>query len=546
MFSSFKNMSMTGSQFDPSFDDWNNNKESSFSDSLSDLSDDEGLMASHAISKVEAADRLKKSKASSHCRWSQSDTVQRNTVTSRDRRRISSDPTNNVALSPKMSSRNSQRLPKSSFSHKDDVRTNHRAQLDRDTDTRAKSEHYVTSTSRRDTSRNNSDRHRSSRSKGTHRRSMDPRKTVSDSTRRTPKLSISSYLLGPSDQVAETLGDNDEAVTMAHEAIPPPRVRKLVRRNSSVKLGRSMSCSRSIIQRAHCNRAQAKATALVLPKIKQGLAPPPPQRQPVNEKNDSSLSDDSSSSSSSESIIIHVQPDTTKSTATPQQFSKAPVVLADAHPVLCLLSSELWSDDKAIVAGGLKQLVMLCQADDQNKSIFSQAGYCSLCGVFRKWYQEKEILIAGFRLLQMTSENFAVGAFGCGVLECIVAAMNNFVGDGPLQAAACGALATIVSTSKSGPSIKLVVDLQGPVVLIKAMESFPDSIEVQHKATMAFLSMARFPQLSERLEVEASVVRALSTEKFDVATALVESSRAEDNDHDVPVRKHIMVLARGA
>jgi hypothetical protein len=349
--------------------------------------------------------------------------------------------------------------------------------------------------------------------------------SVSGSTRRTPKSSKSMSRLSPFHHDMESPSDkNNNNDDQKEEISLLPRIRTLVRRNSFVNLRRAGS-ARSIVRRdASCddnnnnvdnNRLKAKATALtalVLARTEQGLALQRQRRPPVetNEK---------SSSDSSESIVL-----TSSHEPRRNQSMQVPVVPADAHPVLALLSGELWSDDKAIVTVGLEQLIKLCQDDGdddhQNKSIFSQAGYSSLCGVWRKWFQEKEILIAGFRLLQMTSENFALGAFGCGALECIVAAMNNFGGDGPLQAAACGALATIVSTSKSGPSIKLAVDLNGPVVLIKAMESFPDSIEVQKKATMTFLSMARFPQLCDYLEGSMAVVRA-SMDKFGLTSLVV-------------------------
>jgi hypothetical protein len=207
--------------------------------------------------------------------------------------------------------------------------------------------------------------------------------------------------------------------------------------------------------------------------------------------------------------------------------------------VFSILSGDLWSEDMVIVEEALNQLSKLCREDKQNMSIFSLTGYCPVCGVIRKWYHNREVLIAGFRLLQLATESCAVGAFGCGALESIVCAMENFETDCALQAAACGALATIVSTSKSGPSIKLAIDLSGSSVLIKAMQSFPDSIQVQQKAIMTFLCMARFPQVKEHLEVASDLVRE-SMEKLGM-TSLSPPVEAKE-----VIRKNNTPAARGA
>jgi hypothetical protein len=53
---------------------------------------------------------------------------------------------------------------------------------------------------------------------------------------------------------------------------------------------------------------------------------------------------------------------------------QAPVIQEDAHPGLCILSGDLWSDDKAFVEGALSQLITLYGEDDQSQSIFSLAG----------------------------------------------------------------------------------------------------------------------------------------------------------------------------
>jgi hypothetical protein len=97
-------------------------------------------------------------------------------------------------------------------------------------------------------------------------------------------------------------------------------------------------------------------------------------------------------------------------------------------------------------------------------------------------------------------ENFMVGAFGCGVVESILCAMENFEIDSPLQAAALGTLATILSSTTPSstshdPLIQLAVDLNSIPILIKAMESFPDSINVQQNEAASFYGMAQFPQL---------------------------------------------------
>lgn len=198
------------------------------------------------------------------------------------------------------------------------------------------------------------------------------------------------------------------------------------------------------------------------------------------------------------------------------------------NPVLCLLCHELWSDDQAIVSGALEQLSVLCREDDiddRNKVIFSLVGYTPLCGVLRKWYYKKEVLIAGFRLIHHLTqqEKFVDGVFGCGGLEIIVSAMEKFVTDGSLQGAACAALATIISSTPDiGPSIKLAVDMKNGVhVLIQAMVSFPDSIEVQREGYVIFSGMARFPSLYKHLNSGTTVVRA-ALEKFDFMSLAVE------------------------
>jgi hypothetical protein len=437
-----------------------------------------------------------------------------------------------------LQSRDSQRLQRS-FSRKNDIQRVHQPLLESDTNLQTTSEH-VGSLPRRNTSRHTSDMMQgNSRSidkkpnADKHRCSMDANEsaTVSGSTRRTPMRSESMALLGRTNYDIQNPGD-DGVVSTKNDEIPQPRGHKLVRRNSFASLRRSAS-SRS----TNDSRAKAKGavlTALALIKTEQGVAL---QRKPVENNDESSLSRSSESPESMNKAA-------SASNTTPKQSLKAPVVQGEAHPVFSILSGELWSDDKAIVNGALKQLVKLCQEDDQLQSIFSLAGYCPLCGVIRKWYHDTEILINGFCLLQLTSEKFALGAFGCGLLASIVCAMENFEKNGPLQAAACGALATMVSTSKSGPSIKLAVDLNGPSFLIKAMESFPDSIEVQQKAVIVFLSMARFPQLREHLDVGSAVLRE-SMEKLNMSLLVTEDLRAVEDNGSLGKKKN-MVASRGA
>jgi hypothetical protein len=62
---------------------------------------------------------------------------------------------------------------------------------------------------------------------------------------------------------------------------------------------------------------------------------------------------------------------------------------------------------------------------------------------------------------------------------------------------------------------KLAVDLSGLHVLIQAMESFPNSIEVQQQGALTLLSLARFPQLREHRKVGTTVVCTFM-EKFDL------------------------------
>jgi hypothetical protein len=339
----------------------------------------------------------------------------------------------------------------------------------------------------------------------------------------------------PSNDEAQSLGQDDvEIVNKEETAIP--RTRKLARRNSFVKLRRSSS-SRSIGAGGsanHDDRAKAKITALTALVLATRKPGPAEQPQPV-EKHDLLLTSDELTGS-----LAQDQTATARAAATTQMGTfHAPVIQDDAHPVLCLLSGDLWSDDKAIVEGALEQLIKLCCEDDQNQSIFSLAGYCPLCGVIRKWYHNKEILIAGFRLLQLASENFAVGAFGCGALESVVGAMSNYAKDGPLQAAACGALAAIVSTSQSGPALKLAAGLNGVQVLVKVMNSFPDSIAVQQQASATFVSMARFPQLHDYLEEGTAVVHA-SLNKFGAITSLAHQmavNKEENNGLNNPTAR---------
>jgi hypothetical protein len=436
-------------------------------------------------------------------------------------------------------SRYSQRLQRSS-SRKNDIQRVHQPLLESDTNLQITSEH-VGSLSRRDTINS---RHTSDMMQGNlrstskipnadkHRRSMDANETatVSGSTRRALKRSESMALPGRTNHDSQNTGDTG-VVNTKNDEIPQPHRRKLVRRNSFANLRRSAS-SRS----TNNSRTKAKGavlTAFALTKTEQGVEL---QRKPVENNDESSLTDPSESPESMNKAAF-------ASDAKPKESLKAPVAHGEAHPVFSILSGELWSDDKVIVNGALKELGKLCQEDDQNKSIFPLAGYCPLCGVIRKWYHDTEILITGFRLLQLTSENFAIGAFGCGLLASIVCAMENFETDGPLQAAACGALATMMSTSKSGPSIKLAVDLNGPSVLVKAMESFPNSIEVQQKAIIAFLSMARFPQLREYLGVGSAVVRE-SMEKLNMSLLVPENLRSVKDNNGVLGKN--MVASRGA
>jgi hypothetical protein len=299
-------------------------------------------------------------------------------------------------------------------------------------------------------------------------------------------------------------------------------------------------------------KAKAVALAERVRRIKAEKEPGALQRRPVVRDSGSASSTSSDLSepttipalASANSAVI-VAP------TAPTHRLEIPVVQDDVHPVLCLLSGDLWSDDKAIVVGAFHQLANLCRDDDQNQSIFSLAGYCTLCGVVRKWYHEATVLTAAFRLIPEASEDFAAGAIGSGALEYIVGAMRKFAMDGPLQAAACGALATLVSsTSAIGPSIKLAIHLSGPVVLTEAIASFPGSIELQENVTATFRSMARFPQLHAHLKIGSILVHA-SMDKDGLTTCSLGQQlevAAADNDHGgsgVVHQKH-SVSAQGA
>jgi len=202
----------------------------------------------------------------------------------------------------------------------------------------------------------------------------------------------------------------------------------------------------------------------------------------------------------------------------------APPDVSNLSPIQKLLRVDLLKDDSNAVEEALTQLANMCVNSEENRAtIHRLGGTAILPGILQKWYGFSDIQAEGCRALSNASIDaaFRKSVKEPGGLDVIIWAMKSYPDNLEVQTYGCGALMNVVC-EVSDNAKHVVNPLNGIDCIIAAMNKFAEDAELQRYACGALDLLTEWDEFKEPVK-QAGGRRAL----FDA----IENHQDESKDH---------------